>query len=629
MEIHENSSPLLLSKWKGYSNIDEVEQFIKTLSEHPGFSDQLCFIALPTPLLRQLSRRSMPEGIVLGAKAMDSVNPDTFTEAIAIPLLKRADAKFVLVGGSECRQILNEANESINLKIRKLFEAEIQPVLCIGETLDDKKHNLGVKVLAEQLREGLKSLTAIEQIKVIILYEATSMLKGPKKYSLADCQMAYDNCRDAMQQALPEEILPHMRVIYTFPDEPIEYDGLIKQNPGVGFYTKASDHFFPLLDTLVKTGHSPVPKPFAHEPRPQSEGFDIESQLDEEQLSITQEATSSLAEKEIEVEKENEIEENEQEDKEAADKGHFETSFDEEKEEEEEGEALEEGVEKNKLSRSVPYKQDLTEPILKEPSMTDSLDFEKNLDDTAEEEGVSEAEFSEPEEKLPVSAESDVIEEKMPVPTESDVIEEELPLQAPQASASTKDTEVRVTEDRNFATRIADLQEDGAALEEMYTSMKEKAKRMNELRANYPIYLDKVSNELNLLDPNLQGHISQGSLEFFKDHPELFEQAQSTFVHVQNLNELIIEAGSIPREIDRLKLKSKNLREKLQNDWDFLNAHRLEMKKLDPDHHFPSQPKPLKVLPPEIDLTLPATPGPSPLLQKRIGVVKKSKKADT
>ena len=614
MEIHESSTvPLLLSQWKGYSNIDEVEQFIKEISSHPEFSEHQHFLALPTPLLRQFSKRSIPAGIILGAKTMDSVMPGAFTETIAIPLVKRADAKFVMVGSSDSRQVLHETNESINLKIRKLLEAGIQPVLCIGETLDENQQGIIVNVLADQLREGLRGLTPPDQAKVIILYEAAPMFRGTKKYTLEDCQMAYDNCQEAMRQILPEEILPQIKIIYTFPDEPLEYKDLVGHNTHAGFYAESAEDFFPFLDSLAKIEEGPTHKPIAKEPKPRRTISKIESQAEEKLQPSPAGKISSLAKKKIEegVEEREEIESEISEEKEAreekegtASKAHFEALSVEEKE--------------GKIQPSTveAYSTDLTEPLLKEPSISNALDFTESTE-TGTEEKVSTSEFA---------VESEAIPSAQPG---RGAMQEEAPLLAPQESTAKIVEEPSEDHERDYATRITDLTEDDTTLATMYTTMQEKVTRMTELRTNYPIYLEKVSHELNLLDPDLQGYISQGNLEFFKDHPELFDRAKSTFVHVQNLNELIMEAGAIPREIDRLKSKSKKLREKLQNDWDFLNAHRLEMKKIDPDHLFPAQPKTLQAPPPEIDLTLQAVSGPSPLLQKRIGVVKKSKSAES
>lgn len=612
MDTLANIAPFLLSQMKGYCNIEDIEQFIHSISSHPHFSDHYCYIALPSPLLRELSSRSFPPGIVLGAKSMDSLQENSFTEEIAIPLLQRAKAQFVLVGSVESRQIHKESTSSINQKIRKLLETGIQPILCIHETSEENDSSQIVNSLTEQIKEGLRDLKAEEQTRVIIFYEIPSMLSGPKKYTLADCQTAYNLCREAIRSALPEEVHHHMTIVYTFPDELEDYVGLIEQSPSAGFYTRATEHFLSLLDALETGQRSATPLFVStHEKLDSSIGPSNDLQVEQSKMPIVSAKQAEPSSLYQEMEKTEIVE----------------------------------GKKLTDISEQAPataYNHPLSDPGLEEPTE----DISEILSDKPEIVEEIAAETLPAEETPLIKAMDEVLEETPIVEEIPPNLKEALGTQSirsesadaqfePPESSETSpipiEDEIDLAQpvENAISDRIAMLNVDGAELTDYYDSMQVKLKRMHELRKEYPPLVEKVTADLNQLDPEVQEQISKGNLLYFKEHPEIFERARPVFENVQKLNGLILEAGAIPREIDRIKIKSKALREKLQANWDYLNAHRLEMKKNHPDLAFPDQPLVLREPPPEIDLSLPALSGPSPLLGKRIGVVKKDNKTES
>ena len=94
-----------------------------------------------------------------------------YTGEISIGMLKSTGVQYVILGHSERRHIFGETDIWINKKIHAALNAELVPIFCIGETLDDRKSNQTAQVLENQLNLGLQGMESIDPVKMIIAYE--------------------------------------------------------------------------------------------------------------------------------------------------------------------------------------------------------------------------------------------------------------------------------------------------------------------------------------------------------------------------------------------------------------------------------------------------------------------------
>ena len=94
-----------------------------------------------------------------------------YTGEISVGMLKSAGAQYVIIGHSERRHIFGETDVWINKKIHAVLNAELVPIFCIGETLDDRKLNQTTLVLENQINLGLQGMESIDPVKMIIAYE--------------------------------------------------------------------------------------------------------------------------------------------------------------------------------------------------------------------------------------------------------------------------------------------------------------------------------------------------------------------------------------------------------------------------------------------------------------------------
>lgn len=109
--------------------------------------------------------------IAVGAQNVHWEESGAFTGEISIPMIKEAGCEFCIVGHSERRETFNETDTSVNLKVKALIEADIAPIVCVGESLSMRDSGDYVGFIVAQVRAALAGLDEADMKKVVIAYE--------------------------------------------------------------------------------------------------------------------------------------------------------------------------------------------------------------------------------------------------------------------------------------------------------------------------------------------------------------------------------------------------------------------------------------------------------------------------
>lgn len=125
----------------------------------------------PHPFLRQVKDTVEDIGISIGAQSVFFEDGGAFTGSVAISMVKSVGCEYVLCGHSERRTLFNDNDEAINRKVRKVLEAGLKPILCIGETKEEYDLNIKNEVCAMQLSKDLAGVTKEQMKNVVIAYE--------------------------------------------------------------------------------------------------------------------------------------------------------------------------------------------------------------------------------------------------------------------------------------------------------------------------------------------------------------------------------------------------------------------------------------------------------------------------
>ena len=161
-----NFSSFFVANWKLNGNLQFIDQFITNISL-PNANSK-CVVICPTAIhLDYLSKNK--NGFYVGAQNVSEHEEGAYTGEISVRSLIETNVNFCIVGHSERRQIFKEKDQDINLKSQRLVANNVIPIICIGETLEQKEKGITNTVLEEQLMNSIPSSSTFEN--TIIAYE--------------------------------------------------------------------------------------------------------------------------------------------------------------------------------------------------------------------------------------------------------------------------------------------------------------------------------------------------------------------------------------------------------------------------------------------------------------------------
>jgi triosephosphate isomerase len=254
----ESSRPLVIAgNWKMYKTIDEALRFVETLAPLITKSQATVYLAVPFTAIRPAASlvEELGASITIGAQNMNDAAEGAFTGEIAARMLTEAGARFVILGHSERRHLFHESNDTINKKVKRALESALQPVLCIGETLEEREAGETEAVLREQLTGSLEGISAEELSKMIIAYEPVWAIGTGKVARPDDAQTAHAFVRGVIAQIWGEEAAERIVIQYGGSVKPENADELLEQPDVdgllVGGASLSPDSFSQIINGII------------------------------------------------------------------------------------------------------------------------------------------------------------------------------------------------------------------------------------------------------------------------------------------------------------------------------------------------------------------------------------------
>lgn len=162
---------VIAANWKMHKNLSETEEYgqkLMTLLASPLDAEVVICPAFTS--LQVLSKTLEKSPVKIGAQNLFWENSGAYTGEISAPLLLDCGCRYVIVGHSERRHLMNESDASINRKLKAALNNSLIPIFCVGETLPERQNNMARQVVKEQLSRGLDEVSLTEG-KIVIAYE--------------------------------------------------------------------------------------------------------------------------------------------------------------------------------------------------------------------------------------------------------------------------------------------------------------------------------------------------------------------------------------------------------------------------------------------------------------------------
>jgi triosephosphate isomerase len=217
---------LIAGNWKMFKTVQEAVVFVKELrSLVKDIIDVEIVVAPPFTALHAVAEAARNTNIGVSAQDVYWEREGAFTGEVSSVMVSEAGAEYVIVGHSERRRLFAESDEIVNRKAKATLAADLTPIVCIGETLEERERNETFAVLDRQLREGLRGLPP----GFVVAYEPVWAIGTGRNATAAQAGEAHAHIRGRLRELFGEEAADRCQVIYGGSVKPENIRELIAQ----------------------------------------------------------------------------------------------------------------------------------------------------------------------------------------------------------------------------------------------------------------------------------------------------------------------------------------------------------------------------------------------------------------
>jgi len=236
--------PMIAGNWKMHMTTREARDLVtgilqQTEDVDPARVDIL--VAPPYTALSTVSELLADTPVLLAGQNMHWEEKGAFTGEISPVMLKDVGCSYVIIGHSERRQYFGESNETVNKKLHAAFAHDLTPLLCVGESLEQRETGQTFSVIEEELEIGLNGLTTEQLQSMILAYEPIWAIGTGKTASPEQAEEVHAFIREWLGERADKETAQAIRILYGGSVKPENIEGLMaKENIDGGLVGGAS-----------------------------------------------------------------------------------------------------------------------------------------------------------------------------------------------------------------------------------------------------------------------------------------------------------------------------------------------------------------------------------------------------
>jgi triosephosphate isomerase len=222
--------PLLAGNWKMHKSVLEAYLLVAEIGQcSAGLTDRDVLLAPPYMAIPEVARILRDTDVLIASQNVCWVEQGAFTGEISPKMVKAAGGSAAIVGHSERRQIFHEDDEMINKRLQGALEFGLMPILCIGETLEERENEKTFAVLEEQLRKGLAGVSSEDMGKTVVAYEPVWAIGTGKTATKEQAQEVHAFIRKLLAEIFEKDIADSVRILYGGSVKPDNVDELMAQ----------------------------------------------------------------------------------------------------------------------------------------------------------------------------------------------------------------------------------------------------------------------------------------------------------------------------------------------------------------------------------------------------------------
>jgi triosephosphate isomerase len=221
---------LIAANWKMYKTPEQAETFIASFLphvwEHSRDEIVLCppFVCLPAVM--EAVRNSQ---IAVGGQDVFWEKEGAYTGAVSAHMLKAVGCSHVIIGHSERRQYFGETDDTVNRKLRSSLAAELVPIVCVGEVLQEREAGATEDVLRRQCSVAFREISGAQAAPVVVAYEPVWAIGTGKTATPEMAVEAHQVIRKEAVKAFGEDVAARLRILYGGSVKPENAKALMSQ----------------------------------------------------------------------------------------------------------------------------------------------------------------------------------------------------------------------------------------------------------------------------------------------------------------------------------------------------------------------------------------------------------------
>ena len=219
---------VIAGNWKMQKTVKEATDFLSEVSNLKTAEHVEAIVCAPFVHLPALTEKAAGTNIHIAAQNMHFEDAGAFTGEVSPVMLKDIGVTHVVIGHSERREYFNETDETVNKKTVAAFDHGLTPIVCVGETLEQREANETLTHIKEQVKAALESLKA-EQIKeTIIAYEPIWAIGTGKTATSAQANEVCKHIRNVVRDLTNEDVAQQIVIQYGGSVKPANIDELLE-----------------------------------------------------------------------------------------------------------------------------------------------------------------------------------------------------------------------------------------------------------------------------------------------------------------------------------------------------------------------------------------------------------------
>ena len=208
-------TPLIAGNWKMFKTVHEAIVFAKELrilvKDASGVE---IVVAPPFTAVHAVAEALRNTNVFVSAQDLHWEKEGAFTGEVSAAMIKDAGAEYVIIGHSERRRLFGETDLAVNRKTGAAIAAGLTPIVCIGETLEEREAGQMLAVLDRQIKDGLDRLTGEQVADLVVAYEPVWAIGTGRNATAAQAEEAHLHIRGRLRQWFGANAADHCHVIY-------------------------------------------------------------------------------------------------------------------------------------------------------------------------------------------------------------------------------------------------------------------------------------------------------------------------------------------------------------------------------------------------------------------------------